>query len=87
MAARVCAATETNPRLHVARVVSDGRREDGADGAGRRASVPLVRGDMVLLYHPWGVGPKDEEYSDDSGTLRRFSYVHYRDVAARIRRE
>ena len=42
----------------------------------------VKKGDLVFLKFPWGIGPRDEEYTDETGKLRRFSYIRYQDVAS-----
>ena len=66
--------------MHVAKVVSTG--EGFIEESGKlRPNKGIKAGDFVFLKHPWGIGPRDEEYTDETGVLRRFSYIRYQDVA------
>jgi co-chaperonin GroES (HSP10) len=73
-----------DPPMHLAKVVSV-----GAGGQGESGKVVenggIQPGDLVYCKHPWGIGPKDEEFGED-GEERRFSFLRYTDIAAVVRK-
>ena len=69
------------PGQHVARVVSVGPGRNEHSGY-VTPNTGIKAGDLVFLKFPWGIGPRDEEYTDETGKLRKFSYIRYQDVAA-----
>mmetsp|Transcript_59890 Transcript_59890/g.135486 ORF Transcript_59890/g.135486 Transcript_59890/m.135486 type:complete len:171 (+) Transcript_59890:90-602(+) len=71
---------KATPKLHVARVVSTGNGLTNENGH-FAPNADIKRGDIVFLKDPWGIGPRDEEYTDETGVLRRFSYVRYANIA------
>ena len=49
------------------------------------ANRGVAAGDLVYCKHPWGIGPKDEEFGED-GEERRFSFIRYTDLAGVVRK-
>lgn len=67
-----------NPRMHVCKVVSIGQGREGESGTQLENSGISV-GDLVYVKDPWGIGPKDDEFSN-----RKFSFVRYQNICAVI---
>ncbi|CAN0211932.1 unnamed protein product [Phaeothamnion confervicola] len=65
-----------NPRMHVCKVISIGSGREGESGI----VVPnagIQPGDLVYVKDPWGIGPRDDEFS-----FRKFSFVKYQNICA-----
>lgn len=73
-----------DPPMHLARVISVGSGLEGEAGC-VTPNKDLAPGDLVYLKFPWGIGPKDEQ-SGEEGTIRRFSFIRYQDVAAVVKK-
>eukprot|EP00629_Pelagomonadales_sp_RCC1024_P018486 CAMPEP_0119279440 /NCGR_PEP_ID=MMETSP1329-20130426/20791_1 /TAXON_ID=114041 /ORGANISM="Genus nov. species nov., Strain RCC1024" /LENGTH=132 /DNA_ID=CAMNT_0007279983 /DNA_START=234 /DNA_END=629 /DNA_ORIENTATION=- len=61
-----------DPPMHLARVVSVGEGAQGASGQ-VAPNAGVAPGDLVYCKHPWGIGPKDEQFGEE-GEVRRFSF-------------
>ena len=73
-----------DPPMHLAKVVSVGAGGQGKSGLVVE-NAGLKAGDLVYCKHPWGIGPKDEEFGED-GQERRFSFLRYTDIAGVVRK-
>ena len=73
-----------DPPMHLAKVVSVGAGGQGKSGLVVE-NAGLKPGDLVYCKHPWGIGPKDEEFGED-GQERRFSFLRYADIAGVVRK-
>ena len=73
-----------DPPMHLAKVVSVGAGGQGKSGLVVE-NAGLKPGDLVYCKHPWGIGPKDEEFGED-GQERRFSFLRYTDIAGVVRK-
>lgn len=73
-----------DPPMHLAKVVSVGAGGQGESGMVVE-NAGLAPGDLVYCKHPWGIGPKDEEFGED-GEERRFSFIRYTDLAGVVRK-
>jgi co-chaperonin GroES (HSP10) len=73
-----------DPPMHLAKVVSVGTGGQGNSGLVVE-NAGLEPGDLVYCKHPWGIGPKDEEFGED-GQERRFSFLRYADIAGVVRK-
>ena len=62
--------------MHVCKVVSVGPGREGENGNLVPSSEVKV-GDLVYVKDPWGIGPKDDEFSN-----RKFSFVRYESICA-----
>lgn len=69
-----------DPPLHLARVISVGSGMEGECGT-QTENAGVSAGDVVYCKHPWGIGPKDEQFGEE-GEVRRFSFLRYQDIAA-----
>eukprot|EP00612_Vaucheria_litorea_P000592 CAMPEP_0171459054 /NCGR_PEP_ID=MMETSP0945-20130129/4487_1 /TAXON_ID=109269 /ORGANISM="Vaucheria litorea, Strain CCMP2940" /LENGTH=147 /DNA_ID=CAMNT_0011984987 /DNA_START=124 /DNA_END=567 /DNA_ORIENTATION=- len=70
--------SKTNPKMHVCKVVSMGPGREGESGN----LVPnsgIKPGDLVYVKDPWGIGPKDDEFSN-----RKFSFVRFENICALV---
>eukprot|EP00630_Chrysocystis_fragilis_P006628 CAMPEP_0197386930 /NCGR_PEP_ID=MMETSP1165-20131217/197_1 /TAXON_ID=284809 /ORGANISM="Chrysocystis fragilis, Strain CCMP3189" /LENGTH=150 /DNA_ID=CAMNT_0042912207 /DNA_START=18 /DNA_END=470 /DNA_ORIENTATION=+ len=72
-----------DPPMHLARVVSVGTGQEGEAGQ-VTSNRNIAAGDLVYLKFPWGIGPRDEQCGEE-GTIRRFSFIRYQDVAAVVK--
>ncbi|KAG5191883.1 hypothetical protein JKP88DRAFT_274868 [Tribonema minus] len=67
-----------NPRMHVCKIVSLGQGREGESGT-LVENAGLKPGDLVYVKDPWGIGPKDDEFSN-----HKFSFVRYQNICAVI---
>jgi hypothetical protein len=64
--------------MHVCKVLSIGGGREGENGT----VIPnegVGVGDLVYVKDPWGIGPRDDEFAN-----RKFSYVRYTSICARV---
>ena len=70
--------------MHLAKVVSVGAGGQGESGV-LAENANIAPGDYVYCKHPWGIGPKDEQFGQD-GEERRFSFLRYADIAGVVQK-
>ncbi|CAN0441877.1 unnamed protein product, partial [Discosporangium mesarthrocarpum] len=66
--------TKENPRMHVCKVVSLGHGREGESGH-ITPNASLKPGDLVYVKDPFGIGPRDDEFSG-----KKFSFVRYSSI-------